>query len=244
MYRIPKITLLGLILLAIPGTVFAAQSLTTTYQNNELPMPTDFCPVGQGWPGFDPAWVDPGTITGGGQTFYALVDPGENCDCPVGFQMSTIDFFMTLPEEATYPTDLQVSVGLREAVPDPNGVFSWLPGGVGCESPVRQFTIPFPKQFLGFGMAVDCECFEIGSPAFLYFTIHSDLATPGGLLTAGGGAPATGRFLTQTNGQWVDLVDAGILTQGPLVVSGFAQCCEPPVPATQESWGSIKALYR
>ena len=67
---------------------------------------------------------------------------------------------------------------------------------------------------------------------------------PGGLFTAGGGAPGLGRFLTQVNGQWVDLVAAGILTRGPLVLSGFASCCQPPVPATQESWGTIKALYR
>ena len=85
---------------------------------------------------------------------------------------------MTLPEEATYPTDILVSVGLREAVPDPDGVFTWLPGGDGCESPVRQFTIPFHKQFLGFGIGLDCECFEMGSPAFLYFTIHSNLELP------------------------------------------------------------------
>ena len=84
MCRLSKTTLLGLVLLTIPGTVLAAQSLTTSYQNNGLQMPTDFCPVGQGWPGFDPAWVDPGTITGGGQTFYALVDPGDKLRLPGG----------------------------------------------------------------------------------------------------------------------------------------------------------------
>jgi len=63
-------------------------------------MPTDFCPMGQVWPGFDPDWIEPGTITGGGQTFYALVDPDENCTCPVGFREPAVDFFMTLPEES------------------------------------------------------------------------------------------------------------------------------------------------
>lgn len=244
MNRIPPITLLVFFLLTIPGAAFSSPDVITSYQSNELQMPTDFCPVGQGWPGFDPDWIEPGTITGGGQTFYALVDPDDNCTCPVGFRISTIDFFMTLPEESTYPTNILMSVGLREAVADPSGVFTWLPGPTGCESPIRQTTVPFPKAFLGYGFGLDCDCFEMGSPVFLFFTIHSDLELPGGLFTGGGGAPALGRFLTQVDGQWVDLVAAGTLTRGPLVLSGFASCCEPPVPTTKESWGGIKALYR
>ena len=164
MNRILQSTLLGLFLLAIPAAVFSAPNSITPFQDSGLPMRTDFCPVSQVWPGFDPSWIEPGTITGGGQTFYALVDPDENCTCSLGFRISTVDFFMTLPEESTYPTNILMSVGVREAVPDPSGVFSWLPGIAGCETPIRQTTVPFPKEILGFGFGLDCDCFEMEVP--------------------------------------------------------------------------------
>lgn len=229
MFANPRSFFLGLILLTgLAGGVARA----------------DFCPVGQVWPGYDPAWVEPGVITGQGQTFYALIEPGDGCDCPVGFRVSTIDFFMTLPEETQYPVTLSVSMGLREVVPDPEGVFDWLPGPVGCETPIRDFHIPFHKSHVGFGIALECDCFEVGAPAFLYFTIHSQVNPAGGLYTTGNGAPDPGRFLTVVENQWVDMVTQGILTRGELVVSGFASCCEPPVDQAATDWGSLKALYR
>ena len=243
MKRIHLVNLSWLILLMVPGGGIPAQGLENPVLDNKLKNSADFCPVGQVWPGYDPDWIEPGTITGGGQTFFALFDPGDNCACPLGFEISTIDFFMTLQAESVYPLTLSVSMGLREAIPDPDGHFSWLPGTTGCDTPIRDFTIPFSKPYVGFGIALECECFEMGSPAFLFFTVHSALDLPGGLFTAGGGTPDSGRFLTQVDGQWVDMVEAGILTRGPLVVSGFASCCEPPVPAKFERWGSIKALF-
>ena len=51
-----------------------------------------FCPIGLVWPGWDPDWIEPGAITGGGQTFLALVDPHDGCDCPVGLQPSPCRF--------------------------------------------------------------------------------------------------------------------------------------------------------
>lgn len=244
MSRINPEFLLVFVLLALfccgvptPGQASAGEGVA-------VPIPADFCPVGQGWPGYNLDWIDPGTITGGGQTFFALLDSYQECSCPVGFKLTTADFFMTLPDEAPLPYTVTVSMGLAEAVPDPSGLLPWLPGPTVCETPVRDFTSFIPKDFVGFGMALECDCYEMGSPAFLFFTIHSEMDPPGGFFTAGGEAPDTGRFLTTVDGQWVDLVAEGILTSGDLVISGFASCCEPPVTSTTERWGSIKALYR
>lgn len=203
-----------------------------------------FCPVGQGWPGYDPEYIEPGTISGNGQTFYVLFDPGADCDCPLGFELSTIDMLMFVPDDSPFPIDIVVSMGLHEAVPDESGQLTWLPGETVCETPERQFTVPWPKQYVGFGSAAECDCMEVGRPAFLSFTIHSELDPPGGFYTTGGGAPETDRALTQVDNVWIDLVEAGILTRGDLVLSGFAECCEPPVPGSTESWGTIKARYR
>ncbi len=244
MSRIGQDFLFWLISMAIISCGFPPHGLANPGQGTEMPAPTDYCPIGQAWPGYDPDWVEPGTITGDGQTFFALINSSESCECPVGFELTTIDFFMTFSDESPLPITITVSMGLKEAVPDPSGQLPWLPGPTVCETPVRDFTLFIPKDFVGFGIALECDCYEMGSPAFLFFTIHSEMDPPGGFYTAGGGAPDLGRFLTTVHDQWVDLVAEGILTSGDLVISGFARCCEPPVASSTESWGSIKALYR
>jgi hypothetical protein len=244
MNRNPVIILFLVIVLSVQGNGLLSGGAGHAA---EVPIGQDkdrFCPVGQGWPGYDPEFIEPGTISGGGQTFFVLFDPSENCDCPVGFELSTIDMLMFVPDDSPFPIDIVVSMGLHEAVPDDSGQFTWLPGETVCETPERQFTVPWPKQYVGFGSAAECDCMEVGRPAFLSFTIHSELDPPGGFYTTGGGAPDTGRALAMIDNAWVDLVEAGILTRGDLVLSGFAQCCEPPVPTSTERWGTIKALYR
>lgn len=230
-----------LVLTAIIGGSFLPHGLAFS----EIPQGLGgYCPVGLVWPGYDPDWNQPDTITGGGQTFYTLIDPGDGCECSAGFKLSTIDFYMTIPDDTSFPTTVSVSMGLAEANPDQGGTLPWLPGATLCESPVRSFGIPYPKDFLGFGVGFECDCYEMGPPVFLFFTIHSQMEPPGGFYTAGGGAPDIDRFLTLVEGGWVDLVAEGILTSGNLVVSGYARCCEPPVGTSMESWDSIKALYQ
>lgn len=213
----------------------------------ELPdsprFPT-YCSVGQVWPGYDLTWGEPGTIDGGGQTLSALVDPGDGCACSPGFELGTVTIYLTVPEGAPLPLTVTVSMELSEAVPGPAGFGSWVPGATLCETPVRDFTSEIPKPFVGFGIGLDCDCATMGPPYFLSFTVHSVMDPPLGFYTAGGGAPAEGRFLTRVDSQWVDLVAAGILTRGALVVEGSARCCEVPIAASARSWGSLKALYR
>jgi len=203
-----------------------------------------FCPVGQPWPGYAADKIEPGAITGDGQTFHALVNPDAGCDCPLGFGMSTLDMFMAIDEATPLPVTITVSMGVSRAIPDPGGDVPWRPGPPVCETPVRDFTLYIPKLYVGFGIALDCECLEMGHPYFLHYTIHSPLQPPGGLYTTGGGKPEPGRFLTIVDSAWVDMVSAGLLTRGNLVVSGSARCCEVPIPSAAESWGGVKALYR
>jgi len=136
---------------------------------------------------------------------------------------------MTFPDDSPLPITITVSMGLKEAISDQGGPIPWLPGATVCETPVRDFTIYMPKKFVGFGIALECDCVSMESPYFLFFTIHSAMDPPGGFYTAGGGAPDLGRFLTFVDDQWIDLVAEGILTRGDLVVSGSARCCETPV---------------
>jgi hypothetical protein len=237
--------LYGFFSLVIIGSLFpsAGQALPLANENGS-PGADTYCQVGQVWPGYDLDWIEPGTITGGGQTFAALFDPAEGCDCPLGFQVSTIDFYMTFPVESPLPVTITVSMSLREAIPDQKAPGSWLPGATLCETPVRAFTFYIPKEYVGFGIALDCECLVMGGPAFLFFTIHSEMDPPGGFYTDGNGAPGLNRFFTLADDQWVDLVETGTLARGDLVISAFARCCEPPVADSVETWGAIKALYR
>ncbi len=245
MRPIARYFLYGLFSLVIIGSGLPSDSLALDLADDTgSPGADTYCQVGQVWPGYDLDWIEPGTITGAGQTFAAFFDPAEGCDCPLGFRVSTIDFYMTFPDESPLPVTITVSMGLREANPDLNSPGSWVPGAVLCETPVRAFTFYIPKDYVGFGIALDCECLVIGDPAFLFFTIHSEMDPPGGFYTDGNGAPGLNRFFTLGDDQWVDLVEAQILTRGDLVISAFARCCEPPVAGSVETWGGIKALYR
>ncbi len=203
-----------------------------------------YCPIGQVWPGFDPEWIEAGTIGGDGESFLALVDPRDGCNCPVGFEMTTTEVYMVFSDEVSLPYTITVSMGLREAVADPGGPLPWLPGATICETPVRDFTAFIPKDFVGFGIALECDCRSMEEPYFLSFTIHSTMEPAGGFYTDGSGVPEPGRYLTSVDGQWIDLVTVGRLTRGDLVLSGSAQCCETPVAVSESSWSSVRGLYR
>ncbi len=244
MRPVPRSFLFGSFLaLAIMSYGIPSDGSVYSGDDHGSPEPGGYCPVGQVWPGYDPDWIEPDSITGAGETFFALFDPDENCACPMGFRVSTTDFFMSLADDSPIPITITVSMGLTEAVPDPGGPIPWLPGATVCETPVRDFTIYIPKLYVGFGIALECECVAMDHPFFLFFTIHSVMDPPGGFYTAGGGAPELGRYLTFVDDQWVDMVAAGILTRGGLVVSGSAQCCETPV-AIDEQEESLPAETR
>jgi len=203
-----------------------------------------YCPVGIPWPGFDLDWLESGTITGDGETYAVLFDPTEGCDCPIGFRLTTTEFYLACDPDMPLPATVSVSMSLRTAEPDPDGVLAWVPGSTICETPVRAFTHYIPKDYLGYGLAIDCDCRLMAIPYFLTFTIHSVMDPPGGFYTNGDGSPDPGRFLTWSDGQWIDLAAAGTLTLGDLAVSGFARCCETPVATANQSWSSLKALFR
>ena len=122
----PKIILFGLIFsLTISIGGLSPIASASAGDDHGLPVPGGFCPVGQTWPGYDPEMIEPGTITGGGETFYTLFDPQDGCDCPLGFEITTIDFFMAYPDDSPVPITITVSMGLKEAVPDPSGQLPW-----------------------------------------------------------------------------------------------------------------------
>ena len=243
MAKSAQIRFWGAVLMAI-SSLFFSRGLPYAATADNSAEPGGFCSVGQTWPGYDPAWIEPGTISGNGQTFCVLIEPGEGCACSLGYQVSTVDFFLGLPDDSPTPLTISVSMGLKDVIPDPAGIMPWVPGETLCETPVRAFTFFIPKSYVGFGIALDCNCAAIEGPAFLFFTVHSELDPPGGLYTTGGGAPTANQSLAVIGGQWVDLTVAGILTRGDLVVSGSARCCEFPIATTDESWGSLKARYR
>ncbi len=214
-------------------------SMAISGDENILSGRGGFCLVGQQWPGYNADWIEPETITGNGQTFLALFSPNENCSFATGFNVSTADFFMTFPDDSPLPIAITMSMGLKEAIPEQGSPIPWLPGNTICETPVRTDTIYIHKDYVGYGIALECDCLAVVGPYFLFFTIHSQMDPPGGLYTSGEGVPELGRFLTLVDNQLVDMVAEGILTRGDLVVSGFARGCDTPVDV---AWRSLPAM--
>ena len=82
MNRKPGIFLFAVIFLAVQsGGLFPGEAVHAAGDPSGQDKDR-FCPVGQVWPGYDPEYIEPGTIPGGGQTFFVLVEPSESCDCP------------------------------------------------------------------------------------------------------------------------------------------------------------------
>jgi hypothetical protein len=231
--------------LAILYLIFMGIPIACWAGNDSLPTET-YCPVGQNWPGLDLDWFEPGLITGDGQTFAALADPIDGCDCPLGFTAIVADFFFSLPDSISLPFDLTYSLGLKETVADPANPCLVRPGVTICETPLREVPIVIPKDFYGFGTALECPCASMVDPIFVFLTIHSALKLPGALYTDGVAGPATCTFFSRESdsGAWVDMVAAGQLIRGKVVLWATANCCETPIAADQQSWGLLKAHYR
>lgn len=212
-------------------------------ENDNLPAGT-YCPLGQNWPGLELDWFEPDLIIGGGQTFAAVVDPTDGCDCPLGFTAIVADFFFSLPNGTSFPFDLTYSLGLMEAVTDPADPCLRRPGAIICET-LREVPIFSPKDYYGFGDALECPCVDVAHPVFVFLTIHSVLELPGALYTDGETGPATCTFFSRESdgGLWVDMVADGRLNRGDIVLWATANCCETPVDAEPASWGALKAYY-
>jgi hypothetical protein len=174
------------------------------------------------------------------EEYKLTFDPRATCSaCPIGFAVNTVHVIMQVAEAC----DLVMEVNVEEAS-YPNGPDCPSPGPVLCSSGFFNVTLPGAGLY-DVALPISCECFTMDRLYLLSFYIDSFSCatgtTPDLILDAG---PAT--LCTNWNNfgaGWYDLLGQFPAWPGNLVFYADAECCTPPVPVDEKTWGAIKALY-
>ncbi len=169
--------------------------------------------------------------------FDPMVDGtcGTECILPGwGFEVNVIHIHI----QVDVPCTLIVGVDVEEAV-YPTSPDCPEPGALACASPLYYVALSSAGGWI-LNIPITCDCLAIYKEYLLgvYFDsapCNVDLVTDN--------FPTACTSWNNWGAGWVDLVvDYGF--PGNLKIWADAECCEPPVPAAQLSWGVIKKLYK
>jgi hypothetical protein len=172
------------------------------------------------------------------ESYKLAFDPGATCStCPVGMNVTTIHIFL----QTAAACDLVMGVDLEEAIyPDdptcPN------PGPVVCTSPLFNVGLPGAGLY-DIALPIDCACVPVDRMYLLGVNIQSvSCAVVPDLVTDAGPATACTNWNDYGTG-WYDLLAQFPTWPGNLIMFADVDCCTPPVPVEESTWGAIKALY-
>jgi hypothetical protein len=174
------------------------------------------------------------------EEYKLTFDPKETCSvCPIGFLVNTVHFLIQTQEAMT----IFCAVNVEEAE-YPNSPDCPEPGELLCMSGTFQVDIPGGGLW-DIGLPIACECYTMERKYLL--SVHfEDIASATGtvpdLITDAGPAALCTNWNNYGAG-WYDLVDAFPTWPGDLIFFADAECCTPPVPVEDKTWGAIKDLY-
>ncbi len=168
---------------------------------------------------------------------YKLVfDPRATCSvCPIGFLVNTVHVALQTAGACTIVMEVNV-----EEASYPVGADCPVPGPVLCSSGLYTVNLPGAGLY-DIGLPIQCSCYTMDRIYLLSFYIESSTCAPDLIVDAG---PAT--LCTNWNNYgsgWYDLVAQFPTWPGQLLFWADAECCTPPVPVDEKTWGAIKALY-
>lgn len=175
----------------------------------------------------------------GGES-YASVFRAQPAGCPtcnVGFTVEQVHFYMNFTV-ADVPASFNVTASFYEA----EGAGCAAPTAEVCTSPVYQVGITNPGLYdiaLPLGTCA-CAYFDydyavtINFPDAFPATMRPDAVTDN--------VPVGCTSYNDYGSGWSDLNTLGF--PGELVMFADIICCEPAVPDGEQSWGSLKSLYR
>ncbi len=171
------------------------------------------------------------------EDYKLTFDPKATCTvCPVGFSVLKVHALLQVAGACT----IVMSVDVEEAVYPTPGCPS--PGPVSCQSVLYQVNLPQAGLY-NIGIPISCGCLTMDRMYLLSVHFESVSCTPVPALTTDAG-PAMLCFNWNNYGTgWVDLFAAFPTWPGQLNFFADAECCTPPVPVKEKSWGAIKDLY-
>jgi hypothetical protein len=169
------------------------------------------------------------------ENYKLAFDPLATCSvCPVGFRVNSVHVYLQTQAACT----VVMSVDVEEAVY--LGPECPAPGTVICAGSL--YTVNLPAAGLwNINLPVTCDCLTPGRDYLLGVHFESATCTPA-LITDAGPALACYNWNNYGAG-WYDLLGAFPTWPGQLKIFADAECCTPPVPAEQKTWGAVKDLY-
>ena len=171
---------------------------------------------------------------------YKLVfDPSTCTVCPLGIQVTGVHILLLTAEATT----IVMAVDVEEAVYASPGCPS--PGPELCASPLYSVSIPAGGLW-DVGLPISCNCLAPVGRYLLsvhFESVSNASGTIPGLITDAGPALLCTNWNNYGFG-WYDLLAAYPDWPGNLNIYADVECCTPPVPVEEHSWGQIKALYR
>jgi hypothetical protein len=193
-------------------------------------------------------WAIGGWFTGMEEYKY-LFWAGDQCACPIGFQILNVIIHLQF-SAAEVPITFQIVVDQEDGIwIDP----CWWPGEIDCVSQVYEVTIDFPGHYAISIPLLDpepCPCSFMYWPTpvpgypwgpYLISVYFPELFSAS-LITDNSPTPCT--VYNDWGSGWYDLYDQGFSIYGDVLIYAEANCCEYPITAEEHTWGSVKGLYR
>ena len=169
------------------------------------------------------------------EIYKLVIDPSTCTACPLGLRVTAVHILL----QVSGPTTLFMTPDVEEAIfPQP---WCAAPGPEWCLGSKYTVNLPFAGLW-DIGLPIECDCLPPVGPYLLGIHFGGfDSASVPDLITDA--APYLCHNWNNYGLGWVDLV-ARFPWPGNLNIYADVECCSPPVPVEENSWGKVKALYK
>jgi hypothetical protein len=172
------------------------------------------------------------------EDYKLAFDPRATCTvCPIGLNINTI----TIHLQTAGACDIVMSIDVEE-VTYPNDPTCPEPGAQVCASGLFTVSLPSAGGWL-IGLPIDCACLTMDRMYMLSVHFESTTCNPVPDLITSSGANLCTNWNNYGTG-WYDLLVQYPTWPGDLKIWADADCCSPPVPVQESTWGAIKELYK
>ena len=170
------------------------------------------------------------------EEYKLTFDPKATCSvCPIGFDVHAVHIML----QTAGPCDLVMSVDVEEAS-YPNDPTCPEPGDLMCASGLFSVNLPVAGLY-DISLPIDCDCLTMDGLYLLSFYVETVSCDPvPDLITDAGPINLCTNWNNWGLG-WEDLATYG--WPGDLIFFADIDCCTPPVPVEESTWGAIKERY-
>jgi hypothetical protein len=172
------------------------------------------------------------------EEYKLTFDPRATCSvCPVGFDVHAVHIML----QTAGPCDIVMAVDVEEAA-YPNSPTCPEPGALMCASGLFNVSLPAAGLY-DISLPITCDCLTMDALYLLSFYVETVSCTPVPDLVTDAGPASLCTNWNNFGPGWYDLLAQYPTWPGDLIFFADADCCTPPVPVEESTWGAIKEKY-